>query len=106
MDTPRGRQTFVDFFTNYHVPAVPGLAAGLGQIGCPTAIIWGDRDRYIPFSTARELAERIPHATRSQLTGGDHYIREERPAEVTAALLELLARPSVVSRGLKPSDLD
>jgi hypothetical protein len=25
---------------------------------------------------------------------------------VTAALLELLARPSVVSRGLKPSDLD
>jgi hypothetical protein len=31
---------------------------------------------------------------------------EERPGEVTAALLELLARPSVVSRGLKPSDLD
>jgi pimeloyl-ACP methyl ester carboxylesterase len=106
MDTPRGRQTFVDFFTNYHVPAVPDLAAGLGRIGCPTAIIWGDRDRYIPFSTARELAERIPGATLTQLIGGDHYIMEERPGEVTAALLELLARPSVVSRGLKPSDLD
>lgn len=106
MDTPRGRQTFVDFFTNYHVPAVPDLAAGLGRIGCPTAIIWGDRDRYIPFSTARGLAERIPGATLTQLIGGDHYIMEERPGEVTAALLELLARPSVVSRGLKPSDLD
>jgi pimeloyl-ACP methyl ester carboxylesterase len=92
MDTARGRHTFADFFANYHVPAVAGLADGLGRIGCPTAIIWGDRDRYIPFSTARELAEGIPGATLTQLTGGDHYIMEERPDEVTAALLELLAR--------------
>ena len=35
MDTPRGRRTFVDFFANYHVPAVPELAAGLGRIDCP-----------------------------------------------------------------------
>ena len=99
MDTPRGRRTFVEFFKHYHVPAVPELAAGLGRIGCPTAIIWGDRDRYIPFATARELAESIPGATLTRLTGGDHYIMEERPDEVTAALLELLARPCVVSRG-------
>jgi pimeloyl-ACP methyl ester carboxylesterase len=98
MDTTRGRKTFVDFFTNYHVPAVPGLAAGLALIGCPTAIIWGDRDRYIPFSTARELTHGIPGATLTRLTGGDHYIMEERPDEVTAALLELLARPSAVAR--------
>jgi len=65
----------------------------------PTAIIWGDRDRYIPFSTARELAERIPGATLTQLTGGDHYIMEERPDEVTAALLELLARRAPFPRG-------
>jgi pimeloyl-ACP methyl ester carboxylesterase len=104
MDTPRGRQTFVDFFTNYHVPAVTGLAAGLGRIGCPTAIIWGDRDRYIPFSTARELADGIAGATLTQLTGGDHYIMEERQDEVTAALLDLLARPCVASRhaGIAP----
>jgi pimeloyl-ACP methyl ester carboxylesterase len=93
MDTRHGRQTFVDFFTNYHVHAVPGLADGLGRIDCPTAIIWGDRDRYIPFSTARELAEGIPNATLTQLTGGDHYIMEERPDEVTVALVQLLARP-------------
>jgi len=96
MDTSRGRQAFVDFFTNYHVPAVPGLAAGLRRIGCPTAVIWGDHDRYIPFSTARELAERIPGATLTRLAGADHYIMEERPTEVTIALLDLLARPCLV----------
>ena len=96
MDTQRGRQTFVEFFTNYHVAAVPGLAAGLGRIGCPAAVIWGDRDRYIPFSTARELADGIPNATLTRLSGGDHYIMEERPDEVTAALVDLLARPCPV----------
>jgi pimeloyl-ACP methyl ester carboxylesterase len=97
MDNPRGRQRFVDFFTDYHVPAIGDLAANLARIECPTAIIWGDRDRYIPFSTARELAEGIPGATLTRITGGDHYIMEERPDEVTAALLDLLARPGVVA---------
>lgn len=92
MDTARGRRTFVEFFTNYNVPVVPELAAGLGRIDCPTAVIWGDRDRYIPFATARELAERIPGATLTRLAGADHYIMEERPDDVTAALLELLTR--------------
>ena len=62
-------------------------------------MIWGDRDAYIPFETARELADRIPGATLTRLRGGDHYIMEERPDEVTAALLELLgSRTSLPSR--------
>jgi pimeloyl-ACP methyl ester carboxylesterase len=104
MDTPKGRHTFGEFFTNYHLPAVPELVAGLERIDCPTALIWGDRDRYIPFATARELADRIPSATLTRLMGADHYIMEERPDEVTAALLDLLARPCVISReaGIPP----
>jgi pimeloyl-ACP methyl ester carboxylesterase len=97
MDTPRGRDTFVEFFRHYRVPAIPGLAEGLERITCPTAIVWGDRDRYIPFATAEELAGRIPGATLTRLRGGDHYIMEQRPAEVTAALLDLLARPAAVA---------
>jgi pimeloyl-ACP methyl ester carboxylesterase len=95
MGTPQGRRTYVDFFANYHVPQVPGLAESLREITCPTAVIWGDRDPYIPFQTARELAEQIPAATLTRLRGADHYIMEERPAEVTEALLDLLARPCV-----------
>lgn len=96
MDTARGRRTFVDFFANYHLPSVPELAAGLPRIACPTAVIWGNRDRYIPFATARQLSDRIPGATLTRLRGGDHHIMEERPDEVTEALLDLLARAPVV----------
>jgi pimeloyl-ACP methyl ester carboxylesterase len=96
MDTARGRRTFVDFFAHYRLPAVPELAEGLSRIACPTAVVWGDRDRYIPFATARQLSDRIPGATLTRLSGGDHYIMEERPHEVTEAVLDLLTREPVV----------
>ncbi len=61
------------------------------------SVIWGDRDPYIPFGTARELADRIPDATLTRLHGADHYVMEERPREVTGALMSLLKRASVAS---------
>lgn len=80
------------------------MPPALGESTAPPRSSGGDRDRHIPFATASELAERIPGATLARLTGGDHYIMEERPDEVTAALLELLARPCVISReaGIPP----
>ncbi len=90
MKTPEGRRTFWEFFAHYPVPAVPWLAERLATIRCPVSVIWGDRDPYVPFETARELADRIPDARLSRLYGADHYVTEERPREVTDALLSLL----------------
>ena len=94
MNTSQGRRTFWAFFAHYPVAAVPWLTERLAAIQCPVAVIWGDRDPYIPFDTARELTDRIPHATLTHLRGADHYIMEERPREVTDALLGLLGRPA------------
>ncbi|OBG27540.1 alpha/beta fold hydrolase [Mycobacterium sp. 852002-51057_SCH5723018] len=98
MNTPQGRRTFWEFFAHYSVPAIGWLADGLATISCPAAVIWGDRDPYIPFDTARELADRMPDARLIRLPGADHYVMEERPREVTDALLSLLgvaAAPSL-----------
>jgi pimeloyl-ACP methyl ester carboxylesterase len=97
MNTPQGRRTFWEFFANYSVPAVPWLTERLETIRCPAAVIWGDRDPYVPFGTARELADRIPHATLIHLRGADHYIMEERPREVADALMSLLELAPVPS---------
>jgi pimeloyl-ACP methyl ester carboxylesterase len=93
MNTAPGRRTFWEFFAHYRVPAVPWLGEGLETVRCPVSVIWGDRDPYIPFGTARELAERIPHAELIRLRGADHYVMEERPSEVTDALVSLLSLP-------------
>jgi pimeloyl-ACP methyl ester carboxylesterase len=98
MRTPQGRRTFWEFFAHYPVPAVPWLADGLAAISCPVAVIWGDRDPYVPFDTARELADRIPHARLIHLRGADHYVMEERPREVTDALVGLLNLAAVPNR--------
>lgn len=93
MNSPGGKRRFWNFFAHYPVPAVPWLAEGLGTIRCPVAVIWGDRDPYIPLRTAGELAAAIPHAELIRLCGADHYVMEQRPQDVTAAVLRLLSAP-------------
>ncbi|MFC5213373.1 alpha/beta fold hydrolase [Streptomyces coerulescens] len=92
MDTPEGRRWLVHFFGDYRVTARPELRRRLGEIRCPTAIVWGRRDRYLNSAIAVELAERVPRAELTVLDGADHWVMDQCPAQVTAALERLLAR--------------
>jgi pimeloyl-ACP methyl ester carboxylesterase len=92
MDRPEGRRWLLHFFGNYRVPARPELRARLGEIDCPTAIVWGGDDAYLRPEIALELAARIPDSELTMLEGAGHFVMEERPDEVSAALLRLLRR--------------
>ena len=69
-----------------------GARTSAGEIGCPTAIVWGRDDPYLRPAIAEELAARIPGAELTMLDGTRHFVMEERPDEVTAALQRLLER--------------
>jgi cis-3-alkyl-4-acyloxetan-2-one decarboxylase len=92
MDEPDGRRWLLHFFGDYRVPARPELRRRLGEIPCPTAIVWGREDAYLRPAIAEELATRIPEAELTMLVGAGHFVMEERPDEVTAALERLLER--------------
>jgi len=92
MTTPGGRRWFVRFFRDYALAEPRGVVEGLGTIDVPTAIIWGDRDPFCPPWIARELAERISTTCLEWISGADHYLMEERPGEVLAALERWLTR--------------
>ena len=94
MDTPRGRRWLLHFFRYYELPERPELIAGLARIRCPAAIIWGDEDPYCPWSNATDLARQLPDAGLTRVAGAGHFVMEERPLEVLAALEELLERPA------------
>jgi pimeloyl-ACP methyl ester carboxylesterase len=64
----------------------------LGEIGCPTAVVCGTADRMTPPKYAEVLRDRIRGATLSLIPGAGHMTPIERPAEVSAALGELVAR--------------
>ncbi|ONM50776.1 alpha/beta fold hydrolase [Nocardia donostiensis] len=90
--SPEGRRWYAHFWSGYQVRRRPELAPGLSGITCPTTVIWGVHDPGIPAKTARELAAAIPGADLVWIDG-DHFIMEQRPDEVTQALLGWLERP-------------
>ncbi|MFV0135775.1 alpha/beta fold hydrolase [Streptomyces sp. HMX87] len=92
MRTREGRRWLAHYFGDYRVTVRPELRRRLGDITCPTAIIWGRADTYLRPAIATELAERIPHAELTMLDDTGHWVMDERPAEVTRALKELLLR--------------
>ena len=64
----------------------------LGEISCPTAVVCGTADRMTPPKYAEALRDRIRGSTLTLIAGAGHMAPIERPAEVSAALRELLKR--------------
>ena len=89
---------------------LPTLAA-MGDV--PTTVIVGDRDRLTPPACAESIAGQLPDAEVTVLPGVGHMPMLESPAEITAALRDVIARASgttAIERGRKsrrgaPGDL-
>jgi pimeloyl-ACP methyl ester carboxylesterase len=62
------------------------------QIDMPALVIHGDRDRVVPVSNGRLLAERMPHAELVVLPGQGHAPMLEEPAEFGAIVCGFLDR--------------
>ncbi|HWX46194.1 MAG TPA: alpha/beta hydrolase [Solirubrobacteraceae bacterium] len=63
----------------------------LGEIVCPTLIVWGDHDRVITPRDAELFAELIPGARKVIFEDTGHLAMLERPAEFNPLLEEFLA---------------
>ena len=58
----------------------------------PALVVWGAEDRALPPSLAHAFAELIPGAGEPVvLEGAGHFLQEDRPADLTAAILRFLA---------------
>ncbi|HEY3868288.1 MAG TPA: alpha/beta hydrolase [Actinocrinis sp.] len=55
-------------------------------IRCPVLLVHGDRDRLVPFASARAAAERFPHWSFHPLPGVGHIPHIEAPEELSAAI--------------------
>jgi pimeloyl-ACP methyl ester carboxylesterase len=69
------------------------IAAGLPTISSPVTVAYGTGDRILPdvAETFERLRRDVPHAVVTPLTGFGHFVTEDAPAAVAAALAPLVA---------------
>jgi pimeloyl-ACP methyl ester carboxylesterase len=70
----------------------------LGEIVCPTLIIWGEDDRLVPVSDATELEWLIPNSRKLIYEETGHLPMLERPTRFNADLHAFLSEAAVVRR--------
>lgn len=62
------------------------------RVNVPTLIPWGDRDKNKPLEEANELQSMIRGSTLVRFANAGHYVHEEAPDGVAAAIKEWLQR--------------
>lgn len=87
-----GRDVLVAHLAALDSEETHALAARLKDIVCPTSIIWGAEDPFLPRTIASQLADAIPGATLDVIPEVRHFTPEEAPERVAAAVASLLLR--------------
>lgn len=64
------------------------LRRHLGEIGCPTLVVWGERDMLLPIWQARVIKEGIKGAVLRIVWGATHWPHLEKPGELGQILEE------------------
>ena len=60
------------------------------RIEVPVQLVWGDQDPFFPVQWAREMVDTFSDARLHVVQGASLFAHEERPAEVSRALLPVL----------------
>jgi pimeloyl-ACP methyl ester carboxylesterase len=76
------------FAMEQQMTEIGALADSFRAIDRPTVVVWGDRDRMVPFEDAERATALVPGATLSVVDGCGHAPQEERPVELTRRLRE------------------
>ena len=62
------------------------VAPRYSQVRCPTLILWGEQDRWIPIERGRQLQRAIPAARFRAIPEAGHLVQEDAPEAIVAAL--------------------
>jgi pimeloyl-ACP methyl ester carboxylesterase len=72
--------------------AMAEIETGFRSFSQPTLILWGMKDRWLPFDQAQQLASTLPNGEVSKLEEARHYPQEHWSQDVSDALIGFLRR--------------
>jgi pimeloyl-ACP methyl ester carboxylesterase len=93
-----GQAAYYRFLSQLDERYLDDITSRLKEVTCPTRLIWGERDTWIPPVTAGLLSALIPGAEEVCLIEqAGHFVIDDNPDAVLGAVSEFLSRPSVSS---------
>jgi pimeloyl-ACP methyl ester carboxylesterase len=87
-----GRDALVAHLTALDCRDTNALAPRLRDIVCPTAVICGADDPFLPPALGLRLADAISGASFESIAGARHFLPEENAGSVAATIRDLLRR--------------
>ena len=87
-----GREALMAHLVALNCRDTEALTPRLRDIVCPTAVLCGADDPFLPPALGRRLAAAIPGATFEAIAGARHFLPEENAGSVVATIRELLRR--------------
>lgn len=92
--TPEAERSFVAWLRGELRPfrLATSYAERLGDVGAPTLLLHGRRDRVVSWRKAQAAHARLPCSRLVVVPRGGHWVSRETPDTFVGALLELTAR--------------
>ena len=87
---PGTREAILRLYRSADPSKLAAAGAGLGELRCPTLVIWGAHDPYLPPRFGAAYAERLPGAELIELPDAGHWPWLDRP-DVVERTLSFLA---------------
>lgn len=89
-----GREALTEHIGSLDCRHTLAVAPRLRQLTCPAAVLWGERDPFLPSALARPLADSIPGSTCEVIPGARHFLPEEHAGAVAACITRLCSARS------------
>ncbi len=70
-----------------------------GNVRCPTLILWGEEDAWIPLDKGKRLHRLIPNSQFVPIPNAGHLVQEDAPEAIVAAVLPFLDNPDDSNKG-------
>lgn len=71
----------------------PNIARDISKIKCPTMLIWGDQDRWVPIELIERWRSDLPSLTVKVYPGLGHIPMEEQPVQTAEDVHTFLSKP-------------
>ncbi len=87
----KGQAAFYRQLVQFDQRFTDDIEGRYSEVRCPTQILWGEEDRWLPLEQGRRLSTLIPGARFRPVSGSGHLMQEDAPEAVLAAIFGFLA---------------